>query len=110
MVDTAGAHPVTYGYGTTIDMENGAEVSVSEIANADGESAITDVQRAVNYLRDEIAENPDKYLEGAAKYLDENTAGNYGCYFGKDKLIIFAAAGSIAPYSSGMLKFEVPLK
>ena len=43
------------------------------------------------------------------KLIKENQTGNYGCYLGENKVIIFASAGTISAYSNGMLKFEVPL-
>lgn len=110
MVYTGGAHPVTYGYGMTLDLKTGKEINLSDLAGAEGKNNISDIQRAVNYLSEEIAAHPDKYFDNAAEFIKENQAGNYGCYLGDGKIIVFASAGSISAYSNGMLKFEVPLE
>ena len=106
---TGGAHPNTVGYGMTIDIETGSQVSISDLAGSTGEEAITDTQRAANFLKEEIAANPDAYFENAAEYIDEAMPGEIGCYLGQDKVIVFASAGSIAAYAQGMLKFEVEI-
>lgn len=110
MVYTGGAHPVTYGYGMTLDLKTGKEIALSDLAEAEGENNISDIQRAVNYLNEEITAHPDKYFDNAAEFIKENQAGNYGCYLGENKIIVFASAGSISAYSNGMLKFDVPLE
>ena len=110
MVYNGGAHPVTYGYGTTLDLKTGNRTTLSDLAGAEGNENISDVQRAVNYLNNEISAHPDKYFDNALELIKTNQTGNYGCYLGENKIIIFASAGSISAYSNGMLKFEVPLK
>ncbi len=91
----------TYGYGMTIDTSVGSEVSVSGNGNT-----AADIDKAFNYIKKEVSLNPDYYIESINEELK---AGNYGCYFGDNKLIIFAAPGNIKPYEYGMVKFEVPL-
>ncbi len=108
-VYTGGAHPVTYGYGMNLDIKTCSEITLSDLAGCEGENNISDMQRAVNYLSDEISAHPDKYFDNAKEFIQTNQSGNYGCYLGENKIIIFASAGSISPYSNGMLKFEVPL-
>ncbi len=109
MVFNGGAHPVTYGYGMTLDLKTGSEITLSKLAGCEGENNISDTQRAVNYLSQEISDHPDEYFENAGELIKENQTGNYGCYLGENKVIIFASAGTISAYSNGMLKFEVPL-
>ncbi len=109
MVYTGGAHPVTYGYGMTLDLKTGNEITMSDLAGAKGDDNISDIQRAVNYLSEEISANPDKYFENAQELIKTHQTGNYGCYLGENKIIIFASAGSVSAYANGMLKFEVPL-
>ena len=104
-----GAHPSTYGYGMTFDLKTGKEVSVSDVAGDNSSTAISDTDRAVNYIKEQIKANPSEYMDNAADYVFADDTGCYGCYFGENKLIIFAAEGTIKPYAEGMVKFEAPL-
>ncbi len=104
-----GAHPAAYGYGMTFDLKSGKEVSVSDVAGDNSSTAISDTDRAVNYIKEQIKANPSEYMDNAADYVFAEDAGCYGCYFGENKLIVFAAASTIKPYAEGMVKFEVPL-
>ena len=106
---TGGAHANTLGYGVTIDLAEGKQISISEATNQTGEEAVTDVQRAILFLTEEITANPDNYFEGAADYLSGTADGQFGCYLGENKVIVFASAGSVAAYAQGMLKFEIEI-
>ena len=106
---TGGAHPNTIAYGMTIDTEKGQQVSISELVGESEDTAISDTERAANFLKEEIAANPDTYFENAEASLDEAEPGMIGCYLGEDKVIVFAAPYAIASYAQGLIKFDAEI-
>ena len=93
----------------TIDTEKGQQVSISELVGESEDTAISDTERAANFLKEEIAANPDTYFENAEASLDEAEPGMIGCYLGEDKVIVFAAPYAIASYAQGLIKFDAEI-
>ena len=99
-----GAHPNTNYYGYIYDIEQGIQLTPSDLLTLD-ENGVK------QYIADEMMllykKNPNDYFQDEVKEL-QKLDFKYGSYLNDEGLVFFFNAYEVAPYVRG--KVEVPLK
>lgn len=99
---TGGAHGLTIQYGYNFDLNKGTEVSLKELFTEG-----FDYKSIINKeIKNQIQEKKDEYYpELKFTSIEENQT----YYVDNDDLVIFYQQYEIAPYSSGIREFRIPL-
>lgn len=101
---TGGAHGNTLQEPYNFDLETGEKLTLKDIFKEG--SNYKDILKDV--IKSSIEENPDIYFDDAINTVDK-LSDNQHFYITNDNLVIFYDLYELAPYSSGIREFSIPL-
>lgn len=101
---TGGAHGNTIKEAYNFNLENGDRLTLKDIFLNDSNYKDTLKQ----FIKTSIEENPDIYFDYALDVVD-NLDDSISFYITDSSLVIYYGSYEIAPYSSGIREFEIPL-
>ncbi len=102
---TGGAHGNYYYNSTTVNLSKNTEVTLSSLfkENFDYNDII------IKKIHKDIDLDPESYFKNA-KSLISNISNDTKFYLEKDNLVVYYDLYEIAPYSTGIPEFKIPLK
>lgn len=101
---TGGAHGNTIKESYNFNLENGDRLTLKDIFLNNSNYKDTLKQ----FIKTSIEENPDIYFDYATDVVD-NLDDSIPFYLTDNSLVIYYGSYDIAPYSSGIREFEIPL-
>ncbi|WBW97634.1 DUF3298 and DUF4163 domain-containing protein [Oceanirhabdus sp. W0125-5] len=102
---TGGAHGNYYYNSTTVDLSKDKDVTLSSLfkENFDYKDIV------IKKIHKDIELDPESYFKNA-KSLINNICDDTKFYIEKDNLVVYYDLYEIAPYSTGIPEFKIPLK
>ncbi|MCK4260687.1 MAG: DUF3298 domain-containing protein [Halanaerobiales bacterium] len=97
---TGGAHGMYYLESYNIDLKTGNQLSLKEFADREDYKEIINEE-----IKKQIEEEKELYFEGDFISISDDPP----FYIEDDNIVIYFSLYEIAPYSSGMPTFEIPI-